>query len=543
MKVTTDENFIYFSLFGSKERGILIDKFSAVKTKQGYRVAKNLWSIRELYSEFPDLRDDLAVIGASQKEEVNYLTRVRKASELVQVQQTDRHNKSLRGYQNSDIYYLKHLLSAGVFNEQRTGKTPTVIHLLKDLLNPLDQAIVVCPASLIYNWQREFEKWTPDVKTTVIAGTKSKREKGYVKFQSGVMIVSKDILKQDIDMVSEFDFTIAVIDEAHFLRNYKTTQSKALFKLKAERRYALTGTPTVKHPADIYGILHFLYPKKFPSYWQFVERYFNIENNFMGYKEVLSEKKHRIEELQNIIGILSVQRKRRDIMQWLPDKERTTFYCEMDSKQRKAYQEMLEYFFVEETEVDASSVLTQLIRLRQICLDPSLLGIDAASAKTDTLVEWLTESLPKGEGEGVVIMSMFTSYLKKLNDLLTEKGFRVGFIHGELDSKVKQFNATLFQEGKLDILLCNIVSAGTGFTLDRAETIIFTDKAWNPAENEQAEDRITPTTPDKVHKHTIISFVCQNSVDEKINELLERKKSLTDLINEGGLEAIKKLLR
>jgi len=224
-------------------------------------------------------------------------------------------------------------------------------------------------------------------------------------------------------------------------------------------------------------------------------------------------------------------------MQWLPDKQRTTFYCEMGTKQQKAYREMLEYFFVEETELDAPSVLAQLIRLRQICLEPALLNIEAESAKTEALLEWIDDNKT-----AVVIMSMFTSYLKRLYKLLSDAGYKVGMITGEMTNADKMESATRFQNGQIDILLCNIISAGTGFTLDRADTIIFTDKAYNPAENEQAEDRITPTTPDKVHKHTIISFVCQNTVDEKINALLERKKSLTDLINEGGMQAVKLLL-
>ena len=154
-------------------------------------------------------------------------------------------------------------------------------------------------------------------------------------------------------------------------------------------------------------------------------------------------------------------------------------------------------------------------------------------------MEWLTESLP--QGDGVVIMSMFTSYLKKVKPIMEERGFRIGMIHGEMSNAEKMDAAERFQRGEYDILLCNIISAGTGFTLDRAEVVIFMDKAYNPAENEQAEDRITPTTEDKLHKHTVISFVSQKSVDERINELLDKKKTLTDLINEGGLEAVKKL--
>jgi SNF2 family DNA or RNA helicase len=533
MNVKTDDDFIYFNNVTIQERSRLLNFHNAVKVKNGFRVPMNLWSLRELIKDFPQVKSVLEPNRQAKENGLKSLVELKKqAREFV-------FDKRLRGYQNEDVYYLKALKCAGVFNEQRTGKTPTMISLIAKLFPRTN--LIVCPASLVYNWQREFEKWLPNIRVAVVTGTPKKREQIYKDFKEhgGVLVVSKDTLKVDTDKsVYLQTFGMVIVDEAHFLRNYKTAQSKALFKLKAERKYALTGTPTVKHPADIYGILHFLYPKKFTSYWQFAERYFKVEENFMGYNEVLGVKKHRIDELQNIVGIISVQRKRKDVMEWLPQKERITFYCEMTPKQRKAYKEMLDYFFIENTLVDASTILAQLTRLRQICLEPSLLNLDMESGKTEALIDYLKES----SSEPIVIMSMFTSFLKLMKTKLESLKFKVGMIHGEMTNKQKMEQAEKFQRGEIDVLLCNIISAGTGFTLDRAETIIFTDKAWNPAENEQAEDRITPTTPDKVHKHTIISFVCQNTVDEKINTLLENKKSLTDIVNEGGLKAIKKLL-
>jgi SNF2 family DNA or RNA helicase len=523
MQVTFDNDFIYFSETSLGERQSLERRHNATKVKNGLRVPSNLWSLRELIKDFPQVSSELEPSRQARQQGLNRLVELKRESKNYTF------DERLRGYQNEDVYYLKALKCAGVFNEQRTGKTPTMIHLVKEL-KPL-KTLIVCPASLVYNWQREFEKWFPEKQTHVVKDNRA------MTFYGGIIIISKDRLKSSIHWQSQI-YNMVIIDEAHFLRNYKTTQSKAIFKLQAERKYALTGTPTVKHPADIYGILHFLYPKKFPSYWQFAERYFKVEENFMGYNEVLGAKPHRVDELQNIVGIISVQRKRKDVMEWLPSKERTTFYCEMTKKQSKAYKEMLDFFFVEDTDVDASTVLSQLTRLRQLCLEPSLLDLDVGSGKTDALLNYLKET----SSEPIVIMSMFTSYLKSIKYLLEHIGLRIGMIHGEMTNKEKMEQAEKFQRGEIDVLLCNIISAGTGFTLDRAETIIFMDKAWNPAENEQAEDRITPTTPDKVHNHNIISFVCQNTVDEKINTLLENKKSLTDIVNEGGLQAIKKLL-
>jgi SNF2 family DNA or RNA helicase len=523
MRIVSDKNFLYFDQCNPLEKNRLLNQHNAVKVKAGYRLPLNIWCLREVWKSFPDIRKDVEKIANSSAKDVEYLLGIKNIASHVEP------HDNLRKYQAEDSFYLKHVEKAGVFNEQRTGKTPTIIQTIKSL-SP-KKVLIVTPASLVYNWQREFEKWFPETQTHVVKDNKA------TTYYGGIVIISKDRLKSSMHWQSQ-QYDMAIVDEAHFLRNYKTAQSKAVFKIQADRKYALTGTPTVKHPADIFGILHFLYPIKFPSYWQFAERYFEVNENYMGHNEVGKPKKNRIEELQQMIGIISVQRKRKEVMNWLPDKERTTFYCQMDKKQKKAYDDMLKYFMVEHTDVDASSVLTQLIRLRQICTEPNLLGIGVEGAKTKSLIDYLKES----PNEPFVIMSMFTSYLKLLQIKLEKEGFKVGMIHGEMTNKQKSQSAQNFQNGQVDILLCNIISAGTGFTLDRAETIIFMDKAWNPAENEQAEDRITPTTKEKVHKHHIISFVAQNTVDEKINDILEQKKSLTDIVNEGGLQAIKKLL-
>jgi hypothetical protein len=526
MTLDFTNDFIYATNVTVAERRMLENDLKAVYSKKrGFKIPLNLWSLRELWNKFPSVRtQSVQHMGEKLKQEADRLLMV-KALPFPNV-----YHEQLREYQNADIDYLKELTCAGVFNEPRTGKTPTVINLIKHL-KP-HKTLIVAPASLIFNWQREFEKWYPEKQTYVV---KNNRE---IKYDSGVVIISKDRLKTAKHWL-ECEYDMAIVDEAHFLRNYKTAQSKAIFKIKAKRKYALTGTPTVKHAVDIFGIFHFLYPTKFPSYWQFADRYFEVGQNFMGHSEVGEPVLKRVEELQTMTGLLSVQRKRKEVMQWLPDKQYTTFYCEMERPQKKLYDEMLSYFSTSEgdVELDAPSILAQLTRLRQLCLDPSLVGFDAPSAKTEALVEYVYEL-----NEPVVIMSLFSSYLDKLENIFA-KDRKIAKITGIIDSREKQRIAEQFQRGEIDVLLCNIISAGTGFTLDRAETIIFTDKAWNPADNEQAEDRITPTTEHNVHKHQIVSFVCQDTVDEFINRLLEQKKSITDLINEGGIKAIKNLLQ
>jgi SNF2 family DNA or RNA helicase len=223
----------------------------------------------------------------------------------------------------------------------------------------------------------------------------------------------------------------------------------------------------------------------------------------------------------------------------LPDKTYQTIPVEMSTKQAKLYNDLKNDFMAtdEDTghEVDTSSVLAQLTRMRQLVLDPRLLGFDVVGEKTKSILEELENT-----NEPIIIMSMFTSYLKLLFDEIKDRD--VFMLHGEMTAKEKQDAVDAFQNGEVDVLLCNIISAGTGFTLDRGEQIWFTDLPWNPSDWEQSQDRIIPTTKDKIHKSHIITFECHNTVDERINDILKQKKSLTDVIRNGNANTIRRLL-
>lgn len=523
INVTPD--FIFINSTDSK-----LKTLDGVKTSKGWRFPNNFWCLRELESKLPELANNTKFVYALDDATSDYFGHLAVKDKDTNI------SPKLREYQRKDLNYLMRMQCAGIFNEPRTGKTPLTIELVKH--SRVNRTLIICPASLIWNWHKEFGIWYPEEKVTVVSGTPAKRHTIYNDYKEGVLIISKDTLKADVkNYLSKFKFDICAVDEAHFLRNYDSKQSKAILEINAERRFALSGTPTVKHASDIYGIFKFLYPKKFPSYWQFVDRYFDKFENYMGFMEVGSAKKHRLQELQEMTGIYSVQRKRKDVMAWLPDKQRIDIPIVMNTKQEKLYKQMEKEFVAEldDVVVDSENALSKLMRLRQLSIDPRLLGFDVIGEKTLAIREYLDDNK-----EPIVIMSMFTSYLKLLATELKDK--KIGMIIGETSQKDKQKAVEDFQKGKIDILLCNILSAGVGFTLDKAETIIFTDKAWNPADNDQAEDRITPVSKERNHKHDIITFESVDSVDKRINELLKNKKSLTDLINEGGMIAIKNLI-
>lgn len=537
MKLTADHILIPIPKHYAKE----MERSGATwsQKEQAWKVPKSVHALDEIEKNLPKLGQVLAFQEAKRQLE-QQRNQLKQKKEQEQEQEA---KGNLRPYQWQDVQYLLNLPAAGIFNQPRTGKTPTLIATLKNKNTKTN--LIITPASLQLNWIKELNKWYPEA--YAITYTKTALQDTVNRSKPVCLVISKDTLKRQLDSLKAIQWDTVTVDEAHFLRNRTTAQTKAVYEIgkKARHRYALTGTPTVKHPSDIFGILHFLYPSKFSSYWQFIERYFFTSSNGFGI-EIGNPKPHREAELKDILDAMTTQRLRKDVMQWLPNKQRIIHQIEMPKKQQKHYDNMLNDFMTKNKnneELDAQNVLAQLTRLRQITGEPALLNLDSPSAKTEALLDIIENDLYTESGEPLIVMSMYTSYLNHLKPLITALGKRVDMITGEMTNQQKQQAAEDFQSGKTDVLLCNIISAGTGFTLDRGEVIIFTDKAWNPSDNEQAEDRITPTTEANNHKHTIISLVCAKTIDEHIENVLSKKQNLTAIINEmKSIDTLRKFL-
>lgn len=529
MEYRIDEHFIYLTGTPYSMKDEIQSKLSGVYTKKGYRFPRNVHVMRELVKFFPELqtKEGFVELGqhlAAEEEEWKFQKETNMYFDL---------QRKLRTYQCHDVGYLQARGSALVLNEPRTGKTPTMIKTIAALNTKRN--LIVCPSSLVYNWAKEFKTWYPGMKVLIASGTPKKRIDIYTEAmntkQNYVLIISKDTLKIDIEKNLSISFETMIVDEAHFLRNYKSMQSKAVFNVKANIKYALTGTPAVKHGVDVYGLLHFINPEAFPSYWQFADRYWNIDDGMWG-KSIQEPKKYREKELKALLDVNSVQRKRKEVMQWLPEAQHQTLPVVMEKKQLKLYDQMMDTFMASEGEheIDTMNVLTQLIRLRQLCLDPRLLGFDVPGTKTKALLEFAEDNQ-----DPFIVMTTFSSYFKIIKPELEKLGKRVGIIDGSRTKKNKMDTAERFQNGGYDVLLCNIIAAGTGFTLDRSDTVIFLDKDFNPANNEQAQDRIVPTTEERYHSINVISLVVEGSIDERVNDILDRKEDLTSIINKREL--------
>ena len=445
----------------------------------------------------------------------------------------------LREYQQEDANFLASLPCSACFNEQRTGKTPTALETIK--LRHLEdkRILIITTASSVYQWKEEYEKWLKKP-CEICIGTPTAKRKAVERWTHG-LIISLDSFKETsnrsglTEPILQKKPKMIILDEAHKIKNPKTASAKAIFKTThIPYRLALTGTPAQGRPYDVYSILKFLFPEDFHGFWKFIEEYFIIEDKTIyvagkprtikTYEEFKPGKQH---ELQELLSTFSTQRKRNTVMSWLPDKFYERIRLDTTKEQKKYLNDLEETYRTEN--IVTVGTLDRIIRYRQICLDPGLLGLHGKSPKT----EWIKQYIKDYPDEQIIIFSKFTSYLCRLaEDLPTTWALLIG------STPVKQRGQFIkdFQAGKFKVFLINIDAGKEAITLDAASTTIFTDKYPPIGSIEQAEDRFVASTKDKAHKaHKIIELCMKDTFDEQIYKLLELRKSETDIINNYNL--------
>lgn len=453
----------------------------------------------------------------------------------------------LREYQIEDVKFLGDRLTAGCFNEQRTGKTPTALSTMK--VKDVTKLLIIAPASTLYTWAEECHNWWFEgLPAVVVDGTASKRKALIDNWDKGALIISYECLREtqrtvknergeieevyltgDLAYIKKHkDIQGVILDEAHRIKNHKSKQALALFSLTSiPHRLALTGTPAPGKQHEIFSILHWLYPNVFTGYWRFIDYYFTQyeEYNANGkYKVIGTFKPGKAQELQEFLDVISTRRLRASVMSWLPEKDKQVIKLPQTVEQQKYIHELNEYFEVEGTEVNAVNILAKLMKIRQILLSPQTVGLKGKSPKA----EWIKQYLNDYPEKKVLIFSNFTEWLK----LLGKEIECDNFIIGETSKARREELKNNFQSGKIRVLLINIKAGKEGITLDTADVAIFTDKYPPVGDIMQAEDRFVATTKDKLNTgHTIIDLVMADSYEVNILRMLENNASEVDIIN------------
>lgn len=455
----------------------------------------------------------------------------------------------LRPYQVEDVELLIAHDSYGVFNQQRTGKSPTTVVALAKKTQ--GRVVIVCTKSMLYVWKKTVHDFTTRP-CFVYAGTKKQRETALESFRetpNAFLAISYGMFKTTKltdglqRVITHMKPDGLIVDEAHRCAGRKTSNFKSLRMTRyIPYRYYLTGTPAPNHPAQVWAILTQIDPKRFTSYWRFVEEFFVIEEQrlpaHVAYKTGVSTTQSpsgflpgKADDYVNLLAEYSIMRKRADVMPWLLAEEPPTrIPLPLTASQQKYLKQLTEYFETEH--VMTQGVLDQIMRYRQICLDPKILGLTGGSPKT----EWLSDYLDDYPEKQVIVFSRFTEYLRIL-----EKDLGVEVLVGATPPHKRQDLIDRFQDGRLRVLAIQIDAGKEGLTLDSADSLIFTDVYPPASDILQARDRIVATAETRNKPKEIIELMMEDSYDALLYDIVDHRLEITDIANnyikylKGGL--------
>lgn len=460
----------------------------------------------------------------SVREIINNIKEIKEVDYLID----EEFNKVMRDYQKVGYNWFKTLSLYGfggiLADEMGLGKTLQTIAFLASERGD-KPSLVVTPTSLIYNWQREFEKFAPTVKVLVIYGDKSLREQQLKEIDDyDVVLTSYPVLTRDIDIYEDITFKYCIIDEAQKIKNHNTLTSKSVKDIKAAAKFALTGTPIENSLTELWSIFDFIMPGYLFSNRRFISTYETpiIKNN----------NKNIYGELNKKIKPFILRRKKVDVALELPPKIEQKIYVDLTEEQKKLY---MSYIASLKGEIDEEikekgfnkskiKILAALTRLRQICCDPSIFieGYNGESGKIKALEELLEEII--SDGHKVLIFSQFTSVLKSIGSMLQDNNINFSYLDGSIKSEERMRTIDEFNQGENAVFLISLKAGGTGLNLTSADIVIHFDPWWNPSVEDQASDRAHRIGQSKTVE--VIKLISKGTIEEKINLIQERKKEV-----------------
>ncbi|HIK03773.1 MAG TPA: DEAD/DEAH box helicase [Trichormus sp. M33_DOE_039] len=458
----------------------------------------------------------------------------------------------LRPYQERGAAWLAFLerwgLGACLADDMGLGKTIQFIAFLlhlkeQDVLeNP---TLLVCPTSVLGNWEREVKKFAPTLKVLQYHGDKRPKAKAFQEAvkKNDLVITSYSLIHRDLKSLQTVDWQMIVLDEAQNVKNSEAKQSQAVRQLESTFRIALTGTPVENRLQELWSILDFLNPGYLGNR-QFFQRRFAMPIEKYGDAASLNQLRSLVQPF-----ILRRLKTDREIIQDLPDKQEMTVFCGLTTEQAALYQQVVETSLSEIESAEGlqrrGMILALLIKLKQICNHPAqyLKASTLAqhnSAKLQRLEEMLEVALE--EGDRALIFTQFAEWGKLLKPHLEKHlGREIFFLYGSTTKKQREEMIDRFQHDPQGppIMILSLKAGGVGLNLTRANHVFHFDRWWNPAVENQATDRvfrIGQTRNVQVHK-----FVCTGTLEEKIHDMIESKKQLAEQVVGAGEEWLTEL--
>ena len=448
----------------------------------------------------------------------------------------------LRPYQEEGFRWLSTLADMGfggiLADEMGLGKTLQLMAFLLDRQNEAKAegpSLIICPASLVYNWAAEFKRFAPTLSVEPVAGSKRERMASRARADVDVFVTSYDLARIDAAEWSRIHLYCCALDEAQYIKNHGTLTARAVKRLDAHHRFALTGTPMENRLSEIWSIFDFVMPGFLGSYMRFKERF---ELDIVGGDD------ERARRLASLVGPFMLRRLKRDVLTDLPDKLESVVAVRMEPKQRKLYdaseQKLREELTIQRKERKknrelppelrrpAVEVLAELTKLRQICCDPRLAFEDykGAGAKLDAICD-LVESAAN-DGQKTLVFSQFTSFLDLIAQRLDEYGILYYTITGATPKRRRVALAETFNADDTPAFLISLKAGGTGLNLTGASVVVHADPWWNAAAQNQATDRAHRIGQENAV--SVYRVIAEGTIEERIVRLQEQKAELAETI-------------
>lgn len=444
-------------------------------------------------------------------------------------------NAKLRDYQKTGFKWLKmlsHYQFGGILaDDMGLGKTiQTITYLLSEkeegkLKQP---ALIVAPASLLYNWQIEIEKFAPALKARVIIGSKPERME-LIKEASeiDIFITSYTTLRQDYENYQEMTFHSLILDEAQMIKNAATKTFQSIETLKATHYFALSGTPIENKLEELWSLFRILMPGFFPPLRRF--------------------KQLTTESIAMMIQPFVLRREKKEVLDDLPDKVETDLYSHLTAEQKTVYvahlrqmQKSLTGMTKKELNQNRISILAGLTRLRQICCHPKLF-IEDYEGESGKLIQALDMiQTAKANGRRMLLFSQFTGMLDILEEELAKLDIKTFYLRGSTPISKRQEMVERFNRGDKDVFLISLKAGGTGLNLTGADTVILYDLWWNPAVEDQAIGRSHRMGQKK--KVEVWRLISEGTVEEKMSRLQAEKKELfQQVLNSEDVKELSKM--
>ncbi len=469
------------------------------------------------------------------------LSNLQDKDSLSLIAQPENLNATLRPYQNRGLSWLSYLEDLGMnpclADDMGLGKTMQIIALL--LSRPKEKAaLLVAPTSVVGNWYREIQKFSPSIKATIHHGSTRKQRKDFDKLveQHDLVITSYGLIRRDKELFNKFTWSRLIIDEAQNIKNPDATQTKVIYKIPSDSRIALTGTPIENRLMDLWSLFNFLNPG-----------FLGTRALFRKGFELPVQRENDPEKtkiLKNLVEPFILRRLKTDknIIHDLPDKIEQKVYCELTQEQASIYQSIVDEVEEKMSKIDDDDnkkrngiILAAILRLKQCCNHPAQILQDNSAFSIDRSIKLqrLTEMVKEviGNGESILIFSQFKEICDALNTLLkTQFGYNAHYLHGGTSRKKREEMIEEFQAENAEpsIFILSLKAGGVGITLTKANHVIHFDRWWNPAVENQATDRAYRIGQKKtVFAH---KYITMGTIEERIDKILEEKQKMSDMI-------------